>query len=66
MELKPYQQRVVNEKNEIDMKIEKLSVFSESREFNDLETPDKELLLRQGVIMWHYSKVLQERIDRFK
>lgn len=63
-ELLPWQQRVVDEKCELDAKREKLEAFIPTREFGMLNKYDKELLLSQRSIMAAYSIVLSLRIAR--
>lgn len=61
----PHQQRVVDEKNELDGKITKLSDFSNGDIFKTLADDEKERLTRQFSIMRDYSAVLGERIAAF-
>ena len=60
-----YQQRVVNEKNDLDAKISKLVQFTKGNVFAGLKREDSELLLLQLEHMKAYSDVLDRRIDRF-
>jgi hypothetical protein len=67
--LAPFQQRLVDEKTELDSKLERLNVFLAS----DMVTCDDsvvnaaeiERLQRQVKIMEEYSAVLAERIEAF-
>jgi CHASE3 domain sensor protein len=61
--MKPYQQRVVDEKKELDQKIEKLTSFLKEPQTKCLI--ELERLQRQLVIMHQYSEVLGERIEHF-
>lgn len=61
----PHQQRVVDEKAELDDKLAKLKAFKESDLFNSLEIEDRVLLIVQCTYMREYSKILGKRIDRF-
>lgn len=64
MKLKPYQNRVVKEKKELDVKLQKLNAFLLTPEGAD--PVELELLRRQLEAMTRYSTVLGERIARFK
>lgn len=64
--LAPHQERVVNEKHELDEKREKLSEFLKGNLFKTLEGAEKRRLQRQLRIMNSYSQVLTERIWNFK
>ena len=55
-----YQKRVVEEKKELDIKIEKLGTFIKS----DIAVP-KDLLKKQIVLMKKYSDILNQRIKLF-
>lgn len=63
--LEPYQQRVVDEKHQLDAKISKLEVFITSPTFNDLRDIEKDLLISQCNIMKSYSAILNIRINIF-
>lgn len=63
--MKPYQQRVVDEKSELDGKREKLLTFFLSDVFSTLDDAEKHRLERQGLAMRDYSLVLGERIQAF-
>ena len=64
--LLPHQQRIVDEKSELDEKINKLQQFIETNDlFKDLHPAEKNDLVQQGNIMLNYSSVLQRRINRF-
>jgi hypothetical protein len=66
-ELKPYQQRAVNEKEELDEKIVKLSGFIiDSPFFAAIDLEEQRLLKEQIDVMWKYSEILTERIALFK
>jgi hypothetical protein len=65
--MQPHEQRVVDEKHELDEKIAKLDKFiSGSPNFEGLEAEDKELLQDQQRVMITYSVLLGRRISRFK
>lgn len=66
MELQPHQQRVVDEKTELDEKLSKLDQFiAESPIFKKLESEDRMLLEEQFRAMTEYSNILYNRINRF-
>lgn len=67
MQYQAHQQRVVDEKTELDLKRQKLEDFLlKSPIYNDLELQDKLLLVEQGRVMMLYSEILDKRIARFK
>jgi hypothetical protein len=67
IKLKDYQNRVYEEKKELDIKIEKLAKFvSGSTPYNELEESEKFRLTLQLDTMLIYSKILSERIMNFK
>lgn len=61
----PYQQRVVDEKIELDEKIEKLEAFLSSPIFLNLETLDQDARRNQLNYMRGYSSTLHFIIKRF-
>jgi len=64
--MEDWQQRVVDEKAELDEKLSKLQEFIEfSPSFSTLETRDARLLMQQEYIMRNYSDILAKRIERF-
>lgn len=64
--LQPHQQRVVDEKSELDAKLTKLADFIVSSPiFKALPGDEKQRLYRQHVAMRAYSTVLGERIKAF-
>ena len=62
----PHQQRVVNEKIDLDEKREKLGGFFETSMFRNLDSAEQARLRYQAVTMREYSAVLGERIAAFK
>ena len=61
-----YQQRVIEEKAELDAKLEKLSAFiGDSNRFNGLDGDERFRLTRQESVMTEYSLILGERIEAF-
>lgn len=66
-ELQPHQQRVVDEKAELNEKLNKLTSFVlDSPIFKDLPQAERGRLLRQMVLMQLYSEVLADRIAAFE
>ena len=63
--LQPHQQRVVDEKRELDERREKLESFYSTSIFHGLPESEQSRLLRQGVAMRTYSEILGERIAAF-
>ena len=65
--LAPHQQRVVQEKEELDEKLSKLSAFIDSPNFTITVKDENEIarLVCQEEIMKDYSEILAERIAAF-
>ena len=63
--MEPHQQRVVDEKAELDEKHAKLGEFLIGSIYASLPTDEQERLGRQWSIMNEYSGVLAERIAAF-
>lgn len=63
----PHQQRVIDEKAELDFKIEKLDDFiNRNALFLSLPEEEQARLVRQKYVMNDYSLILDERIAAFK
>ena len=65
----PYQERVIEEKKELDVKIEKLKTFSAvpgDVVYDGLPAEEKHRLARQLALMLALSIVLGERIEAFE
>jgi hypothetical protein len=62
----PYQQRVIDEKRELDDKREKLNTFFVSSHFRNLDQAEKDRLRMQHQVMGLYSQILQLRIAAFQ
>ena len=62
----PHQQRVVDEKKELDDKLTKLIQFFDNALFQSISSDEQERLRRQSDIMTQYSVVLGERIAAFE
>ncbi len=65
MSLEPHQQRVVDEKRELDERIAKLHAFQSNPIFKSLPPAEIGRLYRQENAMREYSAVLAERIQAF-
>lgn len=66
MELQPHQQRVVDEKAELDKKAYALSDFiGYNPIFETLDPAEQERLKEQNDVMWQYSEILGARIAAF-
>ena len=64
--MQPHQQRVVDEKTELDVKLSALSKFiSESPIFAKLPDAERARLVCQEEVMTDYSEILGERIAAF-
>lgn len=65
-EVRPaWQQRVIDEKAQLDERTEKLTAFLGTRAYAELADIDRELLLCQRMHMRAYSSFLSQRIERF-
>lgn len=63
--MQPHQQRVVDEKAELDARREKLTAFLAGDICRTLPAEEQHRLGRQATIMAQYSQILGERIDAF-
>lgn len=63
--MQPHQQRVVDEKKELDDKLAKLVAFSGTPTYHGLPLAEQLRLHRQAWLMEQYSVVLGERIAAF-
>lgn len=63
--MEDWQKRVINEKEELDEKLSKLSEFLYSDEFYEMEGPEVRLLWNQAEVMEKYSDILAARIYYF-
>jgi hypothetical protein len=62
----PHQQRVVDEKNELDVKAKALSNFiGNNPAFDGIDAEEQERMKEQCEIMWQYSEILGKRIAAF-
>lgn len=65
MSLQPHQQRVVDEKAELDGKIVKLVAFFETPIFANIDPDEHARLKNQVIAMTTYSSILAQRIAAF-
>lgn len=64
--LPPHQQRVLDEKQDLDIKASALSQFiGHNPIFNTLDPAEQERLKEQNDVMWQYSEILGARIKAF-
>lgn len=63
--MQPHQKRVVDEKADLDEKLEKLGDFCNTPIFAGLDQAEQNRLNRQFLIMELYAQVLGERIAAF-
>lgn len=63
--MEDYQIRVVEEREELQEKINKLVAFNASDAFKKIDTDQRSLLKCQLLAMETYNQILKERIDRF-
>lgn len=67
--MQPHEERVVDEKVQLDEKLAKLKAFCFERRspiFDKLPPEDRDLLEDQYTVMLRYSEILARRIERFK
>ena len=64
-ELKPHQQRVVDEADELRTRLEKLSAFIGGEVYLTLDEGERSRLSRQAAVMCDYLDILTERIAAF-
>ncbi len=63
--MQPHQQRVVDEKSELDGKLAKLKFFLAGDLFKTVNPDEQKRLTTQAKIMCDYSEILGERIANF-
>ncbi len=61
----PHQERVVQEKKELDEKLAKLDAFGRTDFYKTLPDDEQGRLNRQHSVMEEYSRILGERIAAF-
>jgi hypothetical protein len=63
--MQPHQQRVVDEKKDLDVKIDALDKFLDTPICGGLADAEKKRLCHQLAYMRGYSKILEERVAAF-
>lgn len=64
--MKPYQQRVVDELNQLQVKRDNLAIFLTDRDvFPTLPVAEQRRLEQQAEVMSQYASILKERIADF-
>lgn len=63
--MRPHEERVVQEKAELDAKRDALNNFFADKVFTSLPDDEKGRLFRQAGVMLEYSRILGERIRAF-
>ena len=64
--MQPHQQRVVDEKEQLGERLEKLIAFLTTDLYKALPEREQELLYFQSRVMEDYYEVLQQRVELFK
>lgn len=64
--MRAYQQRVVDEKTELDKKLTALRAFQETSTYAALDWGEKGRLAQQARAMENYSDILSQRIAAFQ
>lgn len=65
MEYLPHQQRVIEERDSLQEKYDKLQNFFSTEIYKKLEDEDQQLLSDQHFHMGQYLAILKQRIERF-
>ena len=65
MSLRPYQQRVVDERAELDSRRSRLEQYISTPGFNERDNAEQKRMVRQLLAMGVYSDMLRERIEAF-
>mgnify|MGYP000844660254 CR=1 FL=1 len=63
--MKPYQERVLIEQQELDVKLTRLNDFITSDSFCSVPTIEQDMMKDQLIAMQVYSRILADRIDGF-
>lgn len=61
----PHEQRVIEERYELEAKLEKLNEFMKTDIFNGLPSQQRLLMSAQSSAMANYANILASRIDLF-
>ena len=62
----PYQQRLIDEKTQLDERLGKLTAFFDTDPFPDLPQAEQDRMRRQATHMKRYSDILGERIEAWE
>lgn len=63
--MQPYQQRVVDEHDELNTKVGKLTDFLESDQFDTVDPEEQHRLVQQLFVMELYLDILTQRVKAF-
>ena len=63
--MQPHEQRVMDEKAELDARLERLRAFMAGQTFRSIDNLQRDLMARQAAYMSAYSQTLGERIATF-
>jgi len=64
--IEPWQERVIEERDELSSRLEKLSNYIDANEhFSTLDNDNKGMLIAQRMAMGNYLDILNRRIDKF-
>jgi len=63
--MQPHEQRVIDEKAELDARLDRLRHFMTTGVFRSLDNLERDLMWRQAAYMSAYSQTLGERIATF-
>ena len=63
--MEDFQQRVIDEKKELDGRIERLRSFIDGKVFNTLAPNERRRMNLQCKVMQEYSTILNDRIANF-
>lgn len=61
----PHEQRVIDERNELVARLEKLKAFLKTETCLNMPFDDRCLLVQQAMVMGQYAQILNARIERF-
>lgn len=63
--MEPFQQRVIQEADEVKDRLNKLGAFLNTAAYAELDSEDQSLLWHQHKAMAEYHNILEQRIARF-
>ena len=66
MSLLPYQRRVVDERDDLSKKVDRLEEYFKTLSFSTCEPAERRRLQWQHIHMQHYLEILNERIYAFQ